>query len=168
MIGYHAVSAIADAYSKNISGFNAERAFDAMKTTAMNPDFDGLATYDSLGYVPFNDQREAVSKTLEYAYDDYCIALMAKKLGKTDDYKYFLNRAMSYKNVFDPSTNYMRGKDKDGNWREPFNPTWFEKAGDFTEGSSRQYTWYVPQDVQGLINLMGGRRKFYQSIRFFI
>ena len=164
MIGYHAVSVIVDAYLKDLHGFSVERAYNAIVTTAMNPDYDGLSIYDSLGYVPFDCERESVSKTLEYAYDDYCIALMAQKLGRSDNYDYFMKRAMSYKNVFDPSTNYMRGKDIKGSWRVPFNPTRFEKAGDFTEASSRQYTWYVPQDVQGLINLMGGRGNFIDQL----
>ncbi len=164
MIGYHAVSVIADAYLKGLSGIDAERAYEAMKTTAMNPDYDGLQEYCELGYVPFDNERESVSKTLEYAYDDYCIAQMAKKLGKTDDYNYFLQRSMSYKNVFDSSSGYMRGKDINGNWREPFNPVRYEKAGDFTEASSYQYTWYVPHDVMGLMNLMGGNENFIKQL----
>ncbi len=160
MIGYHAVSVIADACLKGLTGIDAGRAYEAMRTTAMNADYDGLSDYVRLGYVPFDHERESVSKTLEYAYDDYCIAQMAKKLNKTDDYHYFMRRAMSYKNVFDSSTGYMRGKDCNGNWRVPFNPDQFEKAGDFTEASSRQYSWYVPHDVQGLMNLMGGKENF--------
>jgi len=160
MIGYHAVSVIADACSKGLPGIDVGRAYEAMRTTAMNADYDGLSDYVRLGYVPFYHERESVSKTLEYAYDDYCIAQMAKKLNKTDDYHYFMRRAMSYKNVFDSSTGYMRGKDCNGTWRVPFNPDQFEKAGDFTEASSRQYSWYVPHDVQGLMNLMGGKENF--------
>ncbi len=164
MIGYHSVSVIADAYLKGLSGIKAERAYEAMKTTARNPDYDGLSDYEKLGYVPFDNERESVSKTLEYAYDDYCIAQMAKKLGKTDDYNYFMKRSMAYKNVFDPSTGYMRGKDRKGNWRTPFNPVRYEKAGDFTEASSFQYTWYVPHDIQGLMNLMGGKENFVNQL----
>ena len=164
MIGYHSVSVIADACLKGLDGIDLERAYKAIKTTAMNADYDGLAAYDRLGYVPFDRERESVSKTLEYAYDDYCIAQLAKKLGKNGDYHYFMKRAMSYKNVFDPSTGYMRGKDSNGIWRVPFNPDHFEKAGDFTEASARQYSWYVPQDVQGLMNLMGGNEIFIRQL----
>nr|WP_321356337.1 GH92 family glycosyl hydrolase [uncultured Draconibacterium sp.] len=164
MIGYHAVSVIADAYLKGIGNFDAETAYQAIKTTAMSPAYEHVLDYAERGYVPFDMEDESVSKTLEYAYDDYCIAHMAGKLGKTDDYNYFMKRAMSYKNVFDPETKFMRGKDSEGNWREPFNPVKYEKSGDFTEASSWQYTWYVPQDVQGLINLMGGDKQFTNKL----
>jgi predicted alpha-1,2-mannosidase len=160
MIGYHAVPVIADAYLKGVKGFDAERAYEAVKTTAMNPHYDAVALYDKLGWVPFDKENESVSKTLEYAYDDYCVAQMAKALGKTDDYEYFMRRAHHYKNTFDPSTGWMRGKDSKGNWRKPFNPHNYGDNGDFTEGTSAQYSWYVPQDVPGLIALMGGKEKF--------
>ncbi|MBI4645257.1 MAG: glycoside hydrolase family 92 protein [Bacteroidia bacterium] len=155
MIGYHAVPVIADAYLKGVKGFDVLRAYNAIKTTAMNPDYDNVMMYAEIGYVPFDKENEAVSKTLEYAFDDYCIAEMAKALGKDDDYKYFIKRAMAYKNIFDTSVGYMRGKDSKGNWREKFTPDFFEQWGDFTEGTSRQYTWYVPHDIKGLINIMG-------------
>ena len=93
MIGYHAVSVLADMIVKEVKGFDYERAYEAMKTTAMNPNYDCLPEYREMGYVPFDKEAESVSKTLEYAYDDYCIAQAAKKLGKEDDYHYFLNRA---------------------------------------------------------------------------
>ena len=110
-----------------------------------------VATYAKLGWVPFDKENESVSKTLEYAYDDYCVAQMAKALGKTDDYEYFMKRAGSYKNLFDPSIGLMRGKDSQGNWRTPFDPHGYGDGGDITEGTSWQYSWYVPQDVPGLI-----------------
>ncbi|MCA9175182.1 MAG: glycoside hydrolase family 92 protein, partial [Planctomycetales bacterium] len=144
--------------------FDAERAYEAVKTTAMNPDYDGVATYDKLGWVPCDQENESVSKTLEYAYDDYCIAQMAKSLGKNDDYAYFMRRANSYKNLFDPSVGLMRGKDSSGAWRDPFNPHEYVFKGDFTEGTSWQYSWYVPQDVPGLIKLMGGKEKFRDKL----
>ena len=103
MIGYHAVPVIADGYLKGVKGFDPERAYQAMKTTAMNPHYDSVALYDKLGWVPFDKENESVSKTLEYAFDDYCVAQMAKALGKTDDYNYFMRRAGAYRNVFDPS-----------------------------------------------------------------
>jgi predicted alpha-1,2-mannosidase len=159
MIGYHAVPVIVDGYLKGVKGFDPERAYEAVKTTAMNPHYDAVAIYDKLGWVPFDKENESVSKTLEYAFDDYCVAQMAKALGKTDDYNYFMRRAGSYKNIFDPSTGWMRGKDSHGKWRTPFDPHKYE-GGDFTEGTSLQYSWYVPQDVPGLIALMGGKQKF--------
>jgi predicted alpha-1,2-mannosidase len=164
MIGYHSVSVIADAYLKGIRNFDIDKAYKAIRSTAMNPDYDNLLNYTKLGYVPYDLENESVSKTLEYAYDDYCIALMAKDLGKTDDYQMFMKRAMSYQNIFDPATKFMRGKDSKGNWRIPFFPNKYEGQTDFTEATSWQYTWYVPQDVQGLINLMGGNKPFSSKL----
>ena len=161
MIGYHAVSVLADMIVKRMPGVDYERAYQAMKTTALNPHYDCLPTYDSIGYVPFDKENESVSKTLEYAYDDYAIAQAAKSLGHEADYKYFLHRALNYSNIFDKTTHYMRGKDINGNWRTPFSPIDYQGPGsktgwgDITEGFTVQYTWYVPHDVQGLINLMG-------------
>lgn len=161
MIGYHAVSVISDAIVKDVPGFDYERAYEAMKNTATNPNYDRLPEYTKNGWVPFDKEPESVSKTLEYAYDDYCIAMAAKKLGKEDDYQYFLNRALSYQNIIDPDTKFMRGRDSEGNWRTPFDaiaytgPGSVHGWGDITEGFTYQYTWYVPQDVQGYINEMG-------------
>lgn len=163
MVGYHAVPVIADAYLKGVQGFDRDRAYDAIRTTALNPKYDNVATYAKLGWVPFDKENESVSKTLEYAYDDYCIAQMAKALGKKDDYATFSKRARSYKNLFDPSEGLMRGKDSQGHWHSPFDAHFYdETAGvnDFTEGTSWQYSWYVPQDVPGLMELMGGPEKF--------
>ena len=153
-----------DAYLKGIKGFDAERAYEAIKTTAMNPDYDNVKTYASLGWVPFEKENESVSKTLEYAYDDFCVAQMAKSLGKTADYDYFLKRSMAYKNLFDKSTMLMRGRDSKGNWRTPFNSHEYVQGGDFTEGTSWQYTWYVPQDINGLIGLYGVNKGFIQKL----
>jgi predicted alpha-1,2-mannosidase len=160
MIGYHAVPVIADAFMKGVKGFDYKRAYDAMKTTAMNPNYDNVATYATLGWVPFDKENESVSKTLEYAYDDYCIAQMAKSMNKMEDYAYFMKRAGSYKNLYDPNFKLMRGKDSKGEWHTPFDPHLYQQGGDFTEGTSWQYSWYVPQDVPGLISLMGGKEKF--------
>lgn len=162
MIGYHAVPVIADAIMKGIKGFDYQRGYEAMKTTAMNPHYDSVKEYAEIGYVPFNHEDESVSKTLEYAYDDYCIAQAAKKLGKENDYKYFMKRAMSYKNLYDSSTKLMRAKASDGRWQTPFNPSSYDST--ITEGTSWQYTWFVPQDVQGLINLMGGKQYFARKL----
>ncbi|MEG1899747.1 MAG: GH92 family glycosyl hydrolase [Bacteroidales bacterium] len=160
MIGYHAVPVIADAIVKDVKGFDYERAYEAIKTTAMNKDYDALEAYRTNGWVPFDKEPEAVSKTLEYAYDDYTIAMAAKKLGKEEDYKYFINRALSYQNLVDPQGHFMRGRDLAGNWRQ----TNHRKGKDYTEGSTWQYTWYVPQDVQGLVNEMGGVAMFKEKL----
>lgn len=179
MIGYHAVPVIVDGYLKGVKGINAEEAYDAIKTTAMNPHYDGLASYRKLGYVPCDEEDESLSKTLEYAYNDYCIAQMAKALGKKDDYETFMKRAASYKNIYDPETGWMRGKDTQGNWRTNFNAHLFGGGNlppgvsnifggttlmDVTEGTSSQYSWFVPQDVPGLIALMGGKEKFIERL----
>lgn len=111
MIGYHAVSVLADMIVKQVPGFDYERAFEAMKRTATNPNYDCLPEYTKLGWVPFDKERESVSKTLEYAYDDYCIAQAARALGKEEDYDYFLRRSLSYRNLIDPETKFMRGRD---------------------------------------------------------
>lgn len=161
MIGYHAVSVLSDMIVKGVKGFDYERAYEAMKTTAMNQHYDCLPDYMQHGYVPFDKEAESVSKTLEYAYDDYCIAQAAKALGKSADYEYFLNRSLGYQTLLDPETKYMRGKDSKGNWRTPFTPIAYQGPGsvhgwgDITEGFTAQYTWYVPHDVQGHINLVG-------------
>ncbi|MFA4948727.1 MAG: GH92 family glycosyl hydrolase [Candidatus Krumholzibacteriia bacterium] len=164
MIGYHAVPVIVDAYLKGVKGFDPLRAYDAIRTTAMNPNYDNVAAYARLGWVPFDKENESVSKTLEYAYDDYCVAQMAKSLGKESDYNYFTKRAGSYKNIFDSSWNLMRGRDSMGRWRAPFDPHRYVEGGDITEGTSWQYTWYVPHDVQGLIALMGGKERFVRKL----
>lgn len=167
MIGYHAAPVIADGYLKGVKGFDAERAYNAIKTTAMNPDYDGLAAYRKLGWVPCDEEDESLSKTLEYAYDDYAIAQMAKALGKTDDYNYFLKRAASYKNIYDPGIGWMRARDSRGDWRTNFDAHLFgggTNLQDVTEGTSSQYSWFVPQDVPGLIQLMGGKEKFAERL----
>lgn len=170
MIGYHAVSVIADAIVKDVKGFDHERAYEAIKTTALNPNYDCLPDYTKNGWVPFDKEKESVSKTLEYAYDDYCIAQAAKKLGKDSDYQYFLNRSLAYQNLIDPASKFMRGRDSKGNWRTPFDPVAYTGPGsehgwgDITEGFTYQYTWYVPHDVQGYINEMGGSQSWVNKL----
>jgi predicted alpha-1,2-mannosidase len=167
MIGYHAAPVIVDAYLKGVKGFDPARAYEAIKTTAMNPNYDNVATYAKLGWVPFEKENESVSKTLEYAYDDFCIAQMARALGKKEDANYFAKRAGNYKNLFDPSVGLMRGKDSQGVWRTPFNPHFYDErtgVNDFTEGTSWQYSWYVPHDVPGLIALMKGKEQVTQKL----
>ncbi len=156
MIGYHSVSVIADAAAKGIDGFDLKQAFAAMKHSAELRHY-GLGAYIDKGFISTEDERESVSKVLEYAYDDWCIAEVARMLGETADYKRYLARAQSYKNVFDPSIGFMRPR-TNGNWSEPFDPR--EVTFHFTEANAWQYTFFVPQDVSGLIDLMGGREKF--------
>ena len=167
MIGYHAVPVIVDGYFKGVKGFDAQHAYAAIKSTALNPDYDSVAAYAKLGWVACDKEDESLSKTLEYAYDDWCIAQMAKALGKTDDYHEFMKRAANYKNVYDPDLGWMRPKDSQGNWRAPFDPHAFgggTNLNDVTEATSSQYSWFVPQDVPGLIALMGGNEKFVEKL----
>lgn len=155
MIGYHAVPVIADAYLKGIKDYDVEKAFKAMKHSAMQ-DKLGLKSYKDFGFIPVEEESESVSKTLEYAYDDWTIAQMAKQLGKTDDYKMFTERAQSYKNVYDPETQFMRGRFRN-TWFAPFDP--YEVNFNYTEANSWQYSYYVPQDITGFMNLLGGKDK---------
>ena len=164
MIGYHAIPVIADAILKGFDGFDVSLAYDAMKKSAMQ-DHLGLSSYKSLGYVADDKEVESVSKTLEYAYDDWCIAQVAKYLGMEDDYKYFSNRAEYYKNLFDPVTGFMRAKLSDGKWKTPFNPRSSDhRSNEYTEGTAWQYSWFVPQDVEGLKNLFSSKEKFVEKL----
>ncbi|WP_370390031.1 GH92 family glycosyl hydrolase [uncultured Winogradskyella sp.] len=160
MIGYHAVPVIADAYLKGIRNYDVEKAFEAMKHSA-NQDKLGLAAYKANGFIPVEDESESVSKTLEYAYDDWTISQMAKALGKDDDYKLFTQRAQFYKNVFDPSSKFMRGRFRN-TWFAPFDP--YEVNFSYTEANAWQYSNYVPQDITGLIKLHGGKRQFEKHL----
>jgi predicted alpha-1,2-mannosidase len=161
MIGYHAVSVIADAVAKGNSGFNLNMAYEAMKHSAELRRQRGLAAYIDHGFIATEDDRESVSKVLEYAYDDWCIAQVARMLGRTADYERYSARAQSYKNLFDPATGFMRPR-SNGNWVEPFDPR--EVTSAFTEANSWQYTFFAPQDVSGLIELMGGRAQFARKL----
>jgi predicted alpha-1,2-mannosidase len=164
MIGYHAVPVIVDAYLKGVRGFDARRAYAAIRTTALNPSYDNVATYAQLGWVPFDRENESVSKTLEYAYDDWCIARMAESLGESADARTFDKRAGAWRNLFDPSLQVMRGRDSAGRWRTPFDPHVFVEGGDIHEGTSWQFTWSVPQDVPGLVALFGGPQTFASKL----
>ena len=156
MIGYHSVSVIADAMAKGITGFDYEKAFTASKHSAML-DHLGLEAYKKQGFISMDDEHESVSKTLEYAYNDWCIAQIAMLLNHKDDYNYFMKRSQSWKNVFDNKTGFMRPK-KNGGWDTPFEPR--EINNNFTEGNSWQYSFFVPQDIPGLIEAYGGTAKF--------
>lgn len=170
MIGNHSIPVIVDAYLKGFRGFNVEDAYEAIKGSSvvshLNSDWE---TYNKYGYYPFDIINvESISRTLESGYDDYCVSQMAKALGKMDDYEYFKKRSEFYKNLFDPQTKLMRGKDSNGKWRTPFNPLLLSHAstsgGDYTEGNAWQYTWHVQHDVPGLIDLMGGKEIFADRI----
>ena len=170
MIGNHAIPVIVDAYLKGFTGFDAEEAYRAIKESSVNSHKNSdWETYNKYGYYPFDIITvESVSRTLESAYDDYCVAQMAKSLGKTDDYNYFMNRSNFYKNLFDPETKLMRGKDSKGQWRTPFSAFHLSHAsssgGDYTEGNAWQYTWHVQHDVESLIDLIGGKEQFVTKL----
>lgn len=156
MIGYHSVSVMADAMAKGIGGFDYNKAFEAAKHSAML-DHLGLDAYKKNGFISIDDEHESVSKTLEYAYDDWCIAQMASILRKKSDYDYFMRRSQNWKNIFDPQTTFMRPK-KNGGWDKPFDAR--EVNNNFTEGNSWQYSFFVPQDISGMIEAYGGNEKF--------
>ncbi|PWD97875.1 GH92 family glycosyl hydrolase [Marinilabilia rubra] len=157
MIGYHAVPVIVDAYFKGIGGFDAEEAYEACLSNAMS-DGHGIKEYRELGYVPLSEDHEnwSVSKTLEYAYDDWCIAMFAKALGKDKDYDYFMKRANNWKNHFDPQTGFMRPKKASGAFIDHFVPR--EYTQDFCESNGWHYFWFVPQDIEGLREKLGDER----------
>ncbi|BDI29313.1 hypothetical protein CCAX7_13640 [Capsulimonas corticalis] len=156
MIGYHSAPVIVDAYLKGLRGYDAEAAYQALRDTAMR-DHNGQDEYRQYGYALSSStgQKQSVSRTLEFAYDDWCIAQMAKALGHDDDAQMFLKRAANYRNVFDTGTGFMRGRKADGSWRHPFNPKQLVWA-DYTEANAWQYSWTTMQDVPGHIQIMGG------------
>ncbi|KRD58453.1 sugar hydrolase [Flavobacterium sp. Root935] len=159
MIGYHSVSVIADAIVKGNINFDAEKALQACVNTAKVPYYDGLEYYIKKGYVPEDKNGSSVSKTLEYAYDDWAIAQAAKKLGKTEIYNEFIERSKNYKNVYDEKTGFMRPKLNDGTFKKEFDPLDTHGQG-FIEGNSWNYSLYVPQDPADMIQMMGGNEKF--------
>ncbi|MGI6073331.1 MAG: GH92 family glycosyl hydrolase [Fermentimonas sp.] len=165
MISNHSVPMIVDAYLKGFKGFDAEKAFNEIKKTLTeaknkNARWD---IYNKYGYYPYDIMKvESVSQTLENGIDDFSAALMAQKMGNTDDYEFFLNRSKNYTNLFDKETNSMRPKDSNGKWLTPFDPYQLAHAdsnigGHYTEGNALQYTWHVMQDIPGLIETMGGK-----------
>jgi predicted alpha-1,2-mannosidase len=156
MIGYHAVPIIADAYLKGIKGFDANKALDAMVASATYAPYGGLGDYMKLGYVPIDREPEAASKTVEYAFDDWTIARMARKLGRTDVAETFEKRAAFWRNSFDTQTGWLRARKSDGSYRTPFDPTAINYGSDYTEGNAWQYSWFMPHDQGGLIKLLGG------------
>ncbi len=181
MIGDHGIAMIGDALMKGIAPTEVERAYTIMRKNAFEPNADtasykdgkgrrALASYLQYGYIPLEDsvwdsfhKREQVSRTLEYAYDDFVLSQVAKKLGREDDYRKLTERAANYKNVIDPATGYARGRYANGKWIEPFNP-FAARTPYITEGTPAQYTWYVPQDVKGLIAIEGGNARFIAKL----
>jgi predicted alpha-1,2-mannosidase len=164
MVGNHSISVIAEAILKGIGDFSKEEAFRAMKETSLF-DRDGMGLYDKLGYMPADKVGQSVAKSLEVAVDDWAVAAVAKKLGKTEDAEYFLKRSQSYKSYYDKETGFMRGKLSNGQWTTPFDPLYSNhEHSDYTEGNAWQYLWLVPQDVEGLISLLGGKEKFADKL----
>ena len=165
MIGNPGIPVLTDIFLK---GYNVqrERVFEAVKATAMH-DGRSLDLLKEYGYIPYDKDstNETVAKGLEYALADACVAKVAKRLGKEDDYKYFYERSMSYKKYFDPETKFMRALSSDGKFREPFDPfSSKHRADDYTEGNAWQYLWLVPHDVEGLVELMGGKEQFVSKL----
>ncbi|MBD1385149.1 glycoside hydrolase family 92 protein [Mucilaginibacter rigui] len=159
MSGYHSVAVLADAVVKGNAPFDANKALDAAVTTARHRSYEGIGEYMDKGYIPDEKTGVSVSNTLEYAYDDWAIAQMAKKLGKTDIYNEFIKRSENYKNVYDDKSGFMRPRKADGTFRAKFDPLSTINEG-FIEGNAWNYTLFVPQDPTSLIKLMGGNKRF--------
>ena len=159
MSGYHSVSVIADAILKGNTSFDAKHALEACVTTATHPDYEGIGSYVEKGFIPDEKLGTSASTTLEYAYDDWCIAQAANKLGRTDIYEAFSKRAGNYKNLFDASVGFMRARKEDGSFKNGFDALSTHGQG-FIEGNTWNYSFFVPHDPEGLITLMGGKKKF--------
>jgi len=182
MIGYHAISVIADSYMKGQQDFDVEKAYLACKksssydTVNVSPTIDREILKDklmpmskyyknTLGYIPADKENQSVAKGLEYAYNDWLIAQLAKALNKDEDYCRYIDLSKNYRNYYDKSTGFMRGKLSDGSWRTPFSPVRSEhNMDDYCEGNAWQWTWFVPQDVEGLAALMGGHEAFISKL----
>ena len=165
MTGYHSVPIIADAILKNIKGFDYNKAYEAMHKSAFQNQ-RGTPEYIQYGYLPQDKHGWSVTITLEYAFDDWCIAQVAKKLGKMDDYNIFIKRAMSYKQLFDAQTGFMRSKNSNGKFIEPFDPLVSEHGfeGQYIEGTAWQHSFFVPHDVSGFANLFGGKENLVKKL----
>jgi len=167
MIGNHSIPVIVDAVLKDTRGVDVRKAYEAVKNSSLRSHLNSpFEIWDKYHYMPENLQTQSVSITLEMAYDDWCVAQLAKKLGETADYEYFTKRSQYYRNLFDSVTSFFRAKDDKGKWLEPFDP--FQYGGNggnpFTEGNAWQYFWFVPHDVEGLIGLSGGNLKFAKKL----
>jgi predicted alpha-1,2-mannosidase len=167
MTGYHASSVYAEAHSKGFQGIDFSQIYPALKKRAMVDDYRGLGYYRKLGYIPSDKEEEAVSKTMEYSYDDWAVAQVAQAVGELDDQKLLIERAKNYKNLFDSSTGFMRPRFENGEWTDPFDPTemgYSKKWRDYTESDPWQTTFTVQHDPAGLIKLFGGRKKFIEKL----
>lgn len=186
--GSHSIPVLVDAYLKGYENIDAQNLYSLIKNNELTEinidkfkpsDLKMLDQMDQIvskslfrknGYIPFDISNHSVSKTLEYSYDDWCLAQMAKKLGHEDDYQTFLNSSDSYKYIFDPATGFMRGKSTDEKWREPFKPYTIinhRQQGDYSGASAMQNSWFVPHNIPGLIALMGGTERFIEKLDFF-
>ncbi|PXY02842.1 sugar hydrolase [Marinifilum breve] len=165
MVGYSAVPVVVDACLKGFSGIDINLAYEAVKTTAMGDFEPGVKELQKYGYIPCDMMHESVASAMEYAISDWGIAQLAKKLGKHDDAKYFTERAKAYQKYFDPNDKFMKGRMKDGSWRAPFDPLSAQhRVNDYCEGNAWQYLWLVPQDPEGLIQLLGGDEPFLTKL----
>lgn len=164
MVGNPGVPVVADAILKDIKGFDTELAFKALKESSMLPE-RGMEHRIEYGFIPADKMAEAIAYDMEYAIADWAVAQAAQKLGKQEDYEYFLKRSKSYKNYFDASTGFMRGKMLDGSWRTPFSPyASSHREDDYCEGNAWQYTWLVPHDVEGLVECFGSKEAFVNKL----
>jgi predicted alpha-1,2-mannosidase len=164
MVGYHAVPVVVDAYMKGFTGFDAQVAYNAIKETAMLNE-RGVNFIKEKGFIPADKSVESVAMALEYAIDDWCIAQMAYRLGKEEDFRYFMNRSKAYKHYYDAETRFFRGKLSDESFRTPFDPISSKhRDDDYCEGNAWQYLWLVPHDVEGLIELFGSETAFVQKL----
>ena len=164
MVGNPGVPVVADAILKDIKGFDTELAFKALKESSMLPE-RGMGHRIEYGFIPADKMTEAIAYDMEYAIADWAVAQAAQKLGKQEDYEYFLKRSKSYKNYFDASTGFMRGKMLDGSWRTPFSPyASSHRDDDYCEGNAWQYTWLVPHDVEGLVECFGSKEAFVNKL----
>lgn len=165
MTGYHSVPILADAILKGIKGFDIYRAYEAMKKSA-NQQQRGTPDYIKYGFLPQDKHGWSVTITLEYAFDDWCIAQVAKKLGRQQDYELYLKRAQSYKNLFDATSGFFRAKNSDGKFKEPFDPLLSEHGfeGQYIEGTAWQHSFFVPHDLEGFAALHGGKEKLIQKL----
>ena len=164
MIGYHAVPVIADAYMKGIRGYDADAALKAMVASATYGPFGHLADYMKLGYVPVDRDPEAASQTVEYAFDDWALSRMARAMGRADVAAEFEKRAGYWRNTFDAKVGFVRPRNSDGAFAEPFDPARAGRNSGFTEGNAWQYSWYQPQDEAGLIALLGGDERLVAKL----
>ncbi len=166
MTGYHAVPVLVDAFLKGFRAYDTDLAYESLLASA-GQNIRGSNFYREYGYIPYEKDGQSVTKTLEYGFDDWCIAEMARALGKNEDEKTFRSRAAAYKRLFDPQTGFMRAKMADGSWKVPFDPKYSDHnfdVAEYTEGNAWQHSWFVPHDIPGLIELHGGDQLFIRKL----